>query len=147
LGRPGLSFLSTLLVFKLNHRQTFGTAFQSDGRITGTEQIQTVTCNTDNTCNISVPAPGFALVFLVDVAADPESFPAVKTFATTALTKTQNTVTINPTLLATSNGQAGANFMEGSTSQGKRPSGAARLMPPLAVVVSAALGVASVIWA
>ncbi|KAJ7476225.1 glycoside hydrolase family 79 protein [Mycena latifolia] len=67
--------------------QTFGAAFESDGRITGTEQIQTVTCNSDNTCDISVPAPGFALVFLADVSTDAESYQAVQTFPTTALTK------------------------------------------------------------
>ncbi|KAJ6545101.1 glycoside hydrolase family 79 protein [Mycena vulgaris] len=123
--------------------QTFGAAFESDGRLTGTEQIETVTCKSDNTCEIKVPAPGFALVFLADVSTDAESYPAVKTFSTTALTKTQNTIMINPTLLATSNGQAGANFMEAGTSKGKKQphNGAARFLPYLAVLASISLGV------
>ncbi|KAJ7081767.1 glycoside hydrolase family 79 protein [Mycena belliarum] len=126
--------------------QTFGAAFQSDGRITGTEQIQTVTCKSDNTCDIKVPAPGFALVFLADVAADKESYTDVQTFPTTALTKTRNTLTINPSLLATSNGQAGANFIEAGTSQGQSKSGAVRFLPHLTVVLCIAFGVASVMW-
>ncbi|KAJ7471486.1 glycoside hydrolase family 79 protein [Mycena galericulata] len=126
--------------------QTFGTAFQSDGRPTGIEQIQTVTCNSDNTCNITVPAPGFALVFLADVSTDAESYTEVKTFPTTALTKTANTATINPSVLATSNGQAGANFMDAETSAGKKPNGATQFLPHLTVVLCVALGFASVMW-
>ncbi|KAJ7692569.1 glycoside hydrolase family 79 protein [Mycena rosella] len=130
--------------------QTFGAAFESDGRPTGTEQIHTVACNPDNTCNITVPAPGFALVFLADVSADAESYLAVQTFPTTgAVTKTQNTASINPTLLATSNGQAGANFMQAGTSLGRKKgktAAAARFLPHLAVVVSISLGVVSVTW-
>ncbi|KAJ7054036.1 glycoside hydrolase family 79 protein [Mycena amicta] len=100
--------------------QTFGGPFESDGRLTGTEQIQTVTCSTNNTCDIKVPAPGFAMVFLADLPTSAETFDGVKTFATTALTRTLNTATVNPTLLATSNGQAGANFMPAKTSKGKK---------------------------
>ncbi|CAK5262555.1 unnamed protein product [Mycena citricolor] len=120
--------------------QTFGSAFASDGRMQGTEQVQTVTCNGDNTCNIKVPAPGFALVFLTDIAADPASYQTVQTFPTTALTKTVNTATLNPTVLATSNGQAGANFMEAGTSRGRKPSGAGRLLVPHLVVVALCMG-------
>ncbi|KAJ7227457.1 glycoside hydrolase family 79 protein [Mycena pura] len=116
--------------------QTFGAAFESDGRPTGTEQIETVACKGDNTCDIAVPAPGFALVFLADVPADKESFGAagaVATFATTVLTKTFNTVSVAASVLATSNGQAGANFIPAGTSKGKRPqSAAARVLPPVA---------------
>jgi len=126
--------------------QTFGTAFTSDGRPTGTEQIQTVTCKSDNTCDVQVPAPGFALVFLTDISSDAETYPAVKTFSTTALTKTINTVSINPSLLATSNGQAGANFMPAGTSKGKKPNGAAQFLPHLTVVLCIALGLVSVMW-
>ncbi|KAF7302911.1 Glyco-hydro-79C domain-containing protein [Mycena kentingensis (nom. inval.)] len=100
--------------------QTFGAAFQSDGRIVGTEDVQTVTCNTDNTCAIKVPAPGFALVFLANSTASKESFADVKTFATTALTKTINTASVDPTSLANSNGHAGANFFPARTSKGKQ---------------------------
>ncbi|KAJ7168531.1 glycoside hydrolase family 79 protein [Mycena filopes] len=126
--------------------QTFGSAFESDGRFTGTEQIQTVACKPDNTCDIKVPAPGFALVFLADLSTDAETYPAVKTFPTTAVTKTINTVIIDPSVLATSNGQAGANFMPAKTSKGKTPSAAARVLPHLAVVGCVSLGLASVLW-
>ncbi|KAJ7757813.1 glycoside hydrolase family 79 protein [Mycena maculata] len=127
--------------------QTLGSPFQSDGRLTGTEQVETVTCNSDNTCDIQVPAPGFALVFLADVSADAESYTDVKTFPTTILTNTQDTISINPSVLATSNGNAGANFIEGSTSQGKKPlSGAVRFLPHFTVVLCIALGVVSVLW-
>ncbi|KAJ7238588.1 glycoside hydrolase family 79 protein [Mycena haematopus] len=115
--------------------QTFGEAFASDGRLTGTEQVQTVTCNSDNTCNVQVPAPGFALVFLTDLPSDAETYGDVETFSTTALTKTINTISINPSVLATSNGQAGADFIEAGTSKGKKPSGAAQFLPHLTVVI------------
>ncbi|KAJ6561989.1 glycoside hydrolase family 79 protein [Mycena capillaripes] len=126
--------------------QTFGTAFASDGRLTGTEDIQTVTCKSDNTCDIKVPAPGFALVFLTDLSTDKETYPAVPTFSTTVQTKTVNTLSIDPSLLATSNGQAGANFLPAKSSQGKKPSGAAQILPHLTVVVCISLGLVSVLW-
>ena len=73
--------------------QTFGGIFASDGRLTGTEDVQTVPCDTTaQTCSVKVPAPGFALVFLSD-AALAEVDGAPETFSTTALTKTQNTGT------------------------------------------------------
>ncbi|KAJ7018598.1 glycoside hydrolase family 79 protein [Mycena alexandri] len=127
--------------------QTFGSAFESDGRLTGTEQIQTVTCKSDNTCDIKVPSPGFALVFLTDTSTDAETYPDIKTFPTTALTKTVNTLTINPSILATSNGQAGANFIPARTSNGKKkPSAAARFLPNLTVVLCISFGLISVLW-
>ncbi|KAJ7745669.1 glycoside hydrolase family 79 protein [Mycena metata] len=127
--------------------QTFGSAFESDGRLTGTEQIQTVTCKSDNTCDIKVPSPGFALVFLTDTSTDAETYADVKTFPTTALTKTINTLTIDPSVLATSNGQAGANFIPARTSNGKKKtSAAARFLPNLAFVLCISFGVASVLW-
>ncbi|KAJ6507834.1 glycoside hydrolase family 79 protein [Mycena vitilis] len=125
--------------------QTFGTAFESDGRLTGTEDVQTVTCKSDNTCDVKVPAPGFALVFLADVSTDKETYAAVPTFSTTILTKTQNTVSIDPSLLATSNGQPGTNFMPARTSKGKT-SGVAQFLPHLTVVVCVSLGLVSVLW-
>jgi hypothetical protein len=100
--------------------QTFGDHFQSDGRPMGTEDIQTVTCDTNaNTCQIKVPAPGFALVYLSDQAySESGSDSAVKTFATTALTKTLNTATVDPAVLATSNGHMAFAGHLGSTSRG-----------------------------
>lgn len=85
-----------------------GNAFESDGRLVGNESIQTVACDqATNTCAIKVPAPGFALVFLSDAALGESSSPTPVTFATTAFTKTVNTVTIDPSVLATSNGHGG----------------------------------------
>ncbi|KAF7302487.1 Glyco-hydro-79C domain-containing protein [Mycena chlorophos] len=106
--------------------QTFGGSFATDGRIQGTETIQTVTCNGDNTCDIKVPAPGFALVFLATTSGSAETYDNVETYSTSLLTKTLNTVTINPTSLALSNGQQGANFMEAKTSNGKAPNAGTR---------------------
>ncbi|KAH8833938.1 glycoside hydrolase family 79 protein [Flagelloscypha sp. PMI_526] len=95
--------------------QTFGDAYSSDGRPTGTEDIRTVTCNTDNTCAVTVPAPGFALVFLnSDITTESE----VKTYSTTAYTKTRNTATIDPSVLATSNGHQNVADKKYSTSVG-----------------------------
>jgi hypothetical protein len=75
--------------------QSYGGVYASDGRLKGTESIQTVACNQGaNICQIQVPAPGFALVF-VNVGANGESYNA-HTYSTTAFTNTKNTVTVNP---------------------------------------------------
>lgn len=101
--------------------QTFGANFESDGRLQGSESIQTVPC-TAGTCTIRVPAPGAALVFLssagtMDIAGGP-----TQTFPTTARTKTKNTLTMDPRVLATSNGHGGPSEVHplGSTSQGRQ---------------------------
>jgi Glycosyl hydrolase family 79 C-terminal beta domain len=109
--------------------QTLGNAFQSDGRLMGQESIQTVACDqTANTCTVKVPAPGFALVFLPDQALSDPSSPNTQTFATTAYTKTINTVKFDPSVLATSNGHTGRDRAGkiGSTSQGSRNGAVAR---------------------
>ncbi|KAI0316859.1 glycoside hydrolase family 79 protein [Amylostereum chailletii] len=91
--------------------QTFGNAFESDGRLTGDLAIETVPCDAaTSTCSVSVPAPGFALVFLTGAAfagATPDAS-AVQTFPTTYFTRTINTAQVDPSALATSNGHAGA---------------------------------------
>ncbi|KAI0633082.1 glycoside hydrolase superfamily [Trametes polyzona] len=123
--------------------QTFGGRFECDGRLSGTEVIQTINCDTNaNTCQIPVPAPGIALVLLssdAQGAADPA---ASATFATTAVTKTANTVTIDPSVLATSNGQNGAGRQLSSTSKGSssagRTAGVAPGLTLLAMVVAGA---------
>ncbi|KAJ3829651.1 glycoside hydrolase family 79 protein [Lentinula raphanica] len=102
--------------------QTFGAQFASDGRLTGTEDIQTVSCSSDS-CSITVTAPGFALVFLTDDALSGSGATgATTTFPTTAYTKSINTVTVDASVLATSNGNRG-NGMMGSTSKGSVNSG------------------------
>ncbi|KAJ7649955.1 glycoside hydrolase family 79 protein [Roridomyces roridus] len=132
--------------------QTFGPSLSSDGRPTGNETIQTVTCNTNNTCDVTIPAPGFALVFLTDIPGDSESFDAVETFSTTTLrskTQTQSTATVvvNPSVLATANGQPGTNFVDASTSKGKAKTAAAvQFLPHLTVAICVALGVVSMMW-
>ncbi|GLB44466.1 putative glycosyl hydrolase family 79 C-terminal beta domain [Lyophyllum shimeji] len=110
--------------------QTFGDNFSSDGRPTGTENITTVPCspspspssaNASTTCNIRVPAPGFALVFLTDTAfsAAASGGAPPTTFATTVQTKVRNTATVPPEVLATSNGHTGMGRKKlGSTSPG-----------------------------
>ncbi|KAI0739382.1 glycoside hydrolase family 79 protein [Daedaleopsis nitida] len=101
--------------------QTLGGRLEADGRWKGTEVVQTVPCDqATNTCQIRVPAPGVALVFVSDAAqqaAAPQD-PAM-TFPTTVLTKTANTVSIDPDVLATSNGMSGRDRGQlGGTSQG-----------------------------
>ncbi|KAF8486953.1 hypothetical protein DFH94DRAFT_621281 [Russula ochroleuca] len=96
--------------------QTFGNNFESDGRLRGAPVIQTVNCNTQaNTCQVKVPAPSFALVFLSDVALMAVSS-ATLTFPTTVVTRTRNTVYIDPSLLANSNGDYGFQNKKGRTS-------------------------------
>lgn len=112
--------------------------FGSDGTLQGTEQTITITCDTNgNTCSVPVPAPGFALVFLTSQALQ-DSTPngdQAMTFATTASTVTfKNTATIDPSVLATSNGRGGANQQIGSTSFGS--SGAVGMMHALPGVLA-----------
>jgi hypothetical protein len=104
--------------------QTFGPTFGSDGRPQGTLNTTTFPCDSGtNTCNITLPAPSFALVFLSDDALkNAGGDTAAPTFATTAATKAV-TQTIDPSVLATSNGMNGKLRLGGSTSREK--SGAA----------------------
>ncbi|EGN92294.1 glycoside hydrolase family 79 protein [Serpula lacrymans var. lacrymans S7.3] len=106
--------------------QTLGGVFQSDGRLAGSLNVETVTCDQNaNTCQVQVPAPGFALVFLSQSSLSEVSPSAPQTFPTTAYTQTINTVTINPSVLATSNGRGRTGEL-GSTSKGN-PNGASRV--------------------
>ncbi|KAJ6545100.1 glycoside hydrolase family 79 protein [Mycena vulgaris] len=101
--------------------QTFGSNFASDGRLTGVLDVQTVSCDTSaNTCQIQVPAPGFALVFLNDPAGETIENPSATTWPTTAQTRTINTLSVDPSMLATSNGHWGADERLGSTSPGRK---------------------------
>jgi hypothetical protein len=122
--------------------QTFGDHFASDGRPMGTEEIITIQCDqTNGVCNIPVYAPSVAVVFLSQSAETENSGVASTTYATTARTKVFNTVTIDPSVLATSNGHFGLSKL-GSTSRGS-VSAADNLKPRLsglAVVLSMAFG-------
>ncbi|KAH9976639.1 hypothetical protein BGW80DRAFT_1289584 [Lactifluus volemus] len=78
--------------------QTFGNSFESDGRLQGNLEVRTVKCDaTSGTCQVKVPAPSFALVF------------------------------INPFVLAHSNGDYGMQDKMGTTSLGSSNSMAASL--------------------
>lgn len=102
--------------------QGYGGVYESDGLLQGEENIHQITCNQGaNVCQIPVPAPGFALVFLNP---NSDTFSAT-TYTATAFTNVDNTATVAPSVLATSNGQTGKDRTNlGSTSPGSRPNGA-----------------------
>ncbi|KII85080.1 glycoside hydrolase family 79 protein [Plicaturopsis crispa FD-325 SS-3] len=116
--------------------QTYGDNFESDGRLQGSESIQTISCDTNaNTCQIPVPAPGLALVFLSSDALSEVSPSTTQTFATTSVTKTANTATVPASVLATSNGHSGSTWRLSSTS--KESSGVSAMMMPSMGVLGA----------
>ena len=124
--------------------QTLGANFKSDGRLRGEETVVNIPCDAaTNTCIVTVPAPGFALVFLNDKAFEDSTPPGnTFTFATTARTKTVNTATIDPKALETSNGHRGKDREKmQSTSKGSSPNGAGRLKEGLTQVMITGLGV------
>lgn len=126
--------------------QTFGNRFQVDGRPKGELNIITINCDRGtNTCSVPVKAPGFALVFLTDSPATATGDSASPlTFKTSSLTRTHNTATVDPQLLATSNGHSGKDRMQmGSTSFGSvsRTAGARALIPGVVLVLAAASAV------
>ncbi|KAJ7200294.1 hypothetical protein GGX14DRAFT_466601 [Mycena pura] len=120
--------------------QTFGGFFESDGRPMGDEDVQTVACDAGaQTCTVTVPAPGFALVFLTDDAqTETAGLPSV-TFGTTARTKTRNTATVDPSVLATSNGNKMADHELAGTSK-PPPSAAPRASTASLVLVGVVAG-------
>ncbi|KAI0643303.1 hypothetical protein C8Q79DRAFT_915544 [Trametes meyenii] len=124
--------------------QTLGGRFQVDGRLKGTESVQTVQCDQSaNSCQIRVPAPGVALVFVSDSAqAQADAQEGASTYATTVVTKTANTVTVDPAVVATSNGNSGKNRggKLGGTSQGGA-NGAMRFHAPGTSLAIAVLSV------
>ena len=133
----------------MNYYQTFGGNFESDGRPQGSLDIQTVTCDTTtNTCQIKVPAPGFALVFLNDAVLSEVTPQSPQTFATTAYTRKTHIATIDPSVLATSNGHSGSSrgpLMNtskgalGNTGSAGRAGPAGSVLMILAVVLGAAM--------
>ncbi|KAI0255534.1 hypothetical protein BJV78DRAFT_1151513 [Lactifluus subvellereus] len=127
--------------------QTLGNNLQSDGRLNGTLNVTTVACDQNaNTCSIPVPAPGFALVFLTSNALRAVSPTSTVTFPTTAQTRHGNTVSIDPSMLATSYGHSGMQDTHGATSPGSS-SGTSPLraaLPGALALFVAALGAAAV---
>ncbi|KAF7322011.1 Glyco-hydro-79C domain-containing protein [Mycena kentingensis (nom. inval.)] len=119
--------------------QTFGGFFESDGRLMGTENVTDVACDTAaKTCTVSVPAPGFALVFLSDDAQTEDKGLPSTTFSTTAKTRHRNTATIDPAVLATSNGNRFSEHELAGTS--KPPSAAPRAASASLIVMGVLVG-------
>ncbi|KAJ8520351.1 hypothetical protein ONZ45_g2843 [Pleurotus djamor] len=106
--------------------QTFGGDFEVDGHLKGDLNVVEVPCDQNaNTCQVRVPAPGFALVF---INSDPTVEDSDITFETTAFTKLINTATVDPEVLATSNGMSGKERQKmGSTSFGSVENSASRI--------------------
>ena len=126
--------------------QTLGNNFQSDGRLQGTLNVTTVQCDqAANTCSIPVPAPGAAIVFLTSSALSAVSPSSTVTFPTT-YPEGSNTVSINPSMLATSYGHSGMENKHGATSPGSS-SGTVplRAAPPGALMLFAAAVGAAVV--
>ncbi|KAH8831859.1 glycoside hydrolase family 79 protein [Flagelloscypha sp. PMI_526] len=97
--------------------QTMGSAYGADGRLHGDEKVETINCNPDNTCQVKVPAPGFALVFLGSDPNPTAAYPS-STWATTRVTQTRNTAVVSQDVLATSNGHQNVAAKKYSTSYG-----------------------------
>lgn len=73
---------------------------------------------TAGTCQVKVPAPSFALVFLANTEFTAVTPNTPLTYSTTAVTRTANTIYIDPSMLATSNGHYGMEDKQGATSFG-----------------------------
>ncbi|KZT00169.1 glycoside hydrolase family 79 protein [Laetiporus sulphureus 93-53] len=122
--------------------QTFGGQFESDGCLRSAETTQTVDCDTaNNTCQVTVPAPGFALVFLSDGTFEESTPTSTHTFATTvtAVGEQKYSTTVDPSTLQTSNGHKGADGGHGSTSKGKHSGATAAGIYPSVVLLLAML--------
>ncbi|KAI0920658.1 hypothetical protein AcV5_010341 [Taiwanofungus camphoratus] len=119
--------------------QTFGGQFASDGRLLGNESVQTIPCDQSaNTCQVKVPAPGFALVFL----SSPSTPISTATFAMTTVTQAMGAATVDASVLATSNGHSGKDTRRGSTSKGSSGAGKANgTYPSFVVLVAMMAGV------
>ncbi|KAF5371017.1 hypothetical protein D9615_010017 [Tricholomella constricta] len=130
--------------------QTLGNKFQVDGRLKGELNITQIACDQSaNLCRVPVRAPGFALVFLTDPTA-PSAEDLPLTFQTSAFTRTINTATVDPAVLATSNGHSGKERAKlGSTSAGSvsGAEGVRALIPGLTVLVAMMAGAGVVMMA
>lgn len=93
--------------------QSFG--YYSSGQLEGMEQISQSSCsNESNTCSITIPAPGVALVFLTSKAQSKAS-PTINTF--------QPQGTQDAKAVKDSNGSRGSGSRIGATSEGSVPNG------------------------
>ncbi|CAK5268206.1 unnamed protein product [Mycena citricolor] len=97
--------------------QTFGANLASDGRLSGQLSVARVPCDANtSSCTVHVPAPGFALVSFLNPATNETPTPTPGAWPTTAHTKATNTLTVDPSVLATSNGHRDDDAKLGSTS-------------------------------
>ncbi|GJJ09247.1 hypothetical protein Clacol_003469 [Clathrus columnatus] len=135
LTTPGNSTADHVPFYYAN--QTFGPPLTSNGILQGDQVTETISCDaTTNLCPVTVKAPSAALVFL-NPQAEADSINTADTtpFPTTVTTLSfKNTATINPAVLATSNGYGGLNNQIGSTSFGS--SGAVDLRGSLSGVLT-----------
>ncbi|KAG9087849.1 hypothetical protein FRC06_002331 [Ceratobasidium sp. 370] len=127
--------------------QWLGGELGSDGRLMGSVETVTIQCDTTaQTCAIPVKAPSIALVFLTDSAlkASTPQDSVTQTFPTTVVTARGNsgiTVSVDPSVLATSNGRGGAQQagLLGSTSSGSAANSALVRLQAGAALFSATL--------
>ena len=93
---------------------------------------------------IKVPTPGFALVFFSDNIFSEVTPSSPQMFAMMTATKTEDMVTVDPSMLATLNGHAGVDRDRslGSTSRGSEngAGGVRTIAPGLIVVLALAVG-------
>jgi len=123
--------------------QTLGDHFGSDGRLQGDVSVKTVQCDTtNNVCQVSVPAPGLALVFLDEADYEDATPTSTVTFPTTYYTNTINTVIIDASMLASSNGHTDMGSRLDSTSPGSRSNARSRrcIMPEVLVLGGLTIG-------
>lgn len=128
----------------------------------GQEDIKTVQCDTSaQTCSVKVPAPGFALIFLTDTVYSEAETASTLTFPTTARTQTRNTgesfilfwfstrlkhhpATVDPSVLATSNGERSpSDRLDGTSPGSEKLNAGGRLQAPVvlsAIIAGLALG-------
>lgn len=101
---------------------------------------------TQGICQVKVPSPGFALVFISDSAQQNSEATATQTYATTAQTKLMNTASIDQSVIETSNGHSGKDRFLGSTSKGSA-SGADKMgVAPSLTALFAVIGGALVVF-
>lgn len=115
----------------------------SDGRLYGDLDVQTIQCNAaDGTCNIPVPGPSVALVFLND-AAYQNSGGDIATPVTFATTTTTHRViaSMDPAALAASNGRSGQDPLGATSKGGSHTSSAVAKMGSFVGAVSIVVGV------
>ena len=123
--------------------QTMGEDYSSDGRLQGTLDTVSITCN-NGQCVVPVFAPSIALVFLTPESLQ-ESSPAAGatlTYSTTVVGTGQ--ATYNPAALQTSNGKNGPAGQDGSTSPGSANAAGRAATPGLGALLVAGVAVMAI---